>query len=198
MNFTEESGKLEPRRLIGELNEIFTEFDGIIEKNHCERIKTIGDAYLCVCGMPEPNPRHAENILDSAIGIIRYLEKRRPRCGVRWKMRIGIHTGRVVGGVVGVKKYIYDVFGDTINTASRMETNSEPMKINISETTFHLVKDKYNFIERGSFSVKGKGEMRMYFVADKQVEKQKYDGPESDAWQPQMTGTHRWHVRTAK
>ncbi len=176
VRFTEMSSKLEPRRLIGELNEIFTEFDRIIEDNSCERIKTIGDAYLCVCGMPESNAHHAESIVKSAIEIIRYLKKRQEdENNIQWNMRIGIHSGRVVGGVVGVKKYIYDVFGDTINTASRMETNSEPMKINISESTYHLVKDKYKFNERGPLSVKGKGEMKMYFVADEEIGKQEDD-----------------------
>ncbi len=197
VSFTKMSNDLEPKILIRELNELFTKFDEIIEKNHCERIKTIGDAYLCVCGMPEANPYHAENILNSAIEIIRYLKKRQQCSNIQWEMRIGIHSGRVVGGVVGVKKYIYDVFGDTINTASRMETNSEPMKINISETTYQIVKNKYNFIERGSFAVKGKGEMKMYFIDDEEFKEQDDDSPESEEWQ-QATGTYRLQLLTAK
>jgi len=197
VSFTKMSNDLEPKILIRELNELFTKFDQIIEKNHCERIKTIGDAYLCVCGMPEANPCHAENILNSAIEIIRYLKKRQRCSNIQWEMRIGIHSGRVVGGVVGVKKYIYDVFGDTINTASRMETNSKPMKINISESTYQLVKDKYNFFERGFFSVKGKGEMKMYFVLEPEIENQDDDSSESEEWQ-QATGTYRLQLLTAK
>jgi len=164
VGFTSLSTGLEPKILIDELNDIFTQFDNIIEKNHCERIKTIGDAYLCVCGMPEENPDHAENIVKSAISIIHYLRERNQHSEIQWCIRIGIHTGKVVGGVVGVKKYIYDVFGDTINTAARMESNSEAMKINVSETTFNIVKNKFSFISRGTMSVKGKGEMNMYFV----------------------------------
>lgn len=167
VGFTNISNSLTPKVLIDELNEIFTAFDNIISHNNCERIKTIGDAYLCVCGMPSTDEKHAEKILDSAIMIIKYLNKRNKTSPIEWKIRIGIHTGRVVGGVVGIKKYIYDVFGDTINTASRMESNSEPMKINISESTYSLVKDKYNFIERGTIDVKGKGEMKMFFVTGK-------------------------------
>ena len=110
---------------------------------------------------------HAENIVDSAIQIIRYLEKRNSTTTLQWKIRIGIHSGRVVGGVVGIKKYIYDVFGDTINTACRMEQNSEPMKINLSEVTYGLVKDNYELSERGELEVKGKGMMKMYFVTDR-------------------------------
>ncbi|MCP4344619.1 MAG: tetratricopeptide repeat protein [Desulfobacterales bacterium] len=164
VGFTNISSTLEPNFLIDELNDIFTIFDNIIEKNQCERIKTIGDAYLCVCGMPMEDPNHAENIVKSSIQIIQYLKERNQYSETEWKIRIGIHTGKVVGGVVGVKKYIYDVFGDTINTASRMESNSEPMKINISEVTYKFVKDKFEFIEREPLEVKGKGEMKMYFV----------------------------------
>lgn len=164
VGFTKLSAQLDPSFLIGELNEIFTAFDNIAENNHCERIKTIGDAYLCVCGMPESNPNHAVNMVTAAIEIIEYLRQRNQGTKAQWEIRVGIHTGKVVGGVVGIKKYIYDVFGDTINTASRMESNSEAMKINISETTYQLVKDKFETIERGSLPVKGKGEMRMYFV----------------------------------
>jgi class 3 adenylate cyclase/tetratricopeptide (TPR) repeat protein len=164
VGFTHLSTQLEPKVLISELSNIFTAFDNIVEKNQCERIKTIGDAYFSVCGMPEENPHHAEKIVQSAIEIIEYLRKRNHTSQFKWKIRIGIHTGKVVGGVVGVKKYIYDVFGDTINTTSRMESNSEPMKINISETTYQIIKDKFTVIERGSIPVKGKGEMKMYFV----------------------------------
>jgi class 3 adenylate cyclase len=166
VGFTNLSSQLEPNIVISELNNIFTAFDNIIEIYQCERIKTIGDAYFCVCGMPEENPRHAENIIQSAIEIIKYLKKRNQTSPFKWEIRIGIHTGSVVGGVVGVKKYIYDVFGDAINTASRMESNSEPMKINISETTYEIVKNQFKTIERGSIHVKGKGKMKMYFIEE--------------------------------
>jgi class 3 adenylate cyclase/uncharacterized protein HemY len=166
VGFTNLSSQLKAKTVISELNNIFTTFDNIIEIYQCERIKTIGDAYFCVCGMPEENPDHAENIVQSAIEIINYLKKRNETSSLKWEIRIGIHTGKVVGGVVGVKKYIYDVFGDAVNTASRMESNSEPMKINISETTYQIVKNKFKTIERGSIDVKGKGEMKMYFVEE--------------------------------
>ncbi len=160
VNFTDISSNMQPADLINELNEMFTVFDEIMEKNGCERIKTIGDAYLAVCGMPESNIKHAENMVKSAKEIISYLESRNGS----WKVRIGINTGKVVGGVVGTKKYIYDVFGDTINTASRMETTSEKMRINISQSTYDLVKNSYSCIGRGSFNVKGKGLTKMYYV----------------------------------
>ena len=164
VGFTEISGQIEPHALIAELNDIFTEFDRIIRKNSCERIKTIGDAYLCVCGIPESSEQHAFNILSSAVEMMNYINLRNKRTELQWPIRIGVHSGKVVAGVVGVEKYIYDVFGDTINTASRMESNSEPMKINVSSTTYELVKDKFEFAERGEMHVKGKGSIKMYFL----------------------------------
>lgn len=164
VGFTEISSDLSPRVLIEELNIIFTAFDNIIETNDCERIKTIGDAYMAVSGMPNPNENHAVNLVRSAIQIIKYLRERNETSEIEWKVRIGLHSGSIVGGIVGVKKYIYDVFGDTVNSASRMESNSEVMKINISETTYELVKNNFNFIERPALDVKGKGKMKMWFV----------------------------------
>jgi len=164
VNFTRISETMEPAALIGELNELFTAFDRIARSCGCERIKTIGDAYMCVCGMPEKNDVHAENIINAALQICKYLEKRNTESTVKWQIRIGIHSGKVVGGVVGTEKYIYDVFGDTINTASRMESNSEPMKINVSEETFKLTSEKFSFAERPCKEIKGKGIFRMYFV----------------------------------
>ena len=132
VGFTEASSNLDPKKLIKELNDIYSAFDDIMIKYDCERIKTIGDAYLAVCGMPLENTQHAEMILKASFEIIQYIQKRNISTQLRWQIRIGLHSGNVVGGIVGVKKYIYDVFGDTINTASRMESNSEPMRVNIS------------------------------------------------------------------
>ncbi|MEA3477506.1 MAG: adenylate/guanylate cyclase domain-containing protein, partial [Bacteroidota bacterium] len=167
VGFTKLSTELEPNVLIDELNDIFTAFDDIMSACGCERIKTIGDAYLAVCGLPKPNDQHARNIIDAAIKIRKYLEKRNAKASIKWRIRIGIHSGKVVGGVVGVRKYIYDVFGDTINTTSRMESNSEPMQINVSETTYEMVKDHYGFTPREIVEIKGKGEMRMFFLSEK-------------------------------
>jgi class 3 adenylate cyclase len=164
VDFTSMSERLDPVTLINELNDIFTAFDTIIERHGCERIKTIGDAYLALCGMPLANARHTESVLDSALEILEYLKERNTSAQHAWHIRIGIHTGRVVGGVVGVHKYIYDVFGDTINTASRMESNSAPMCINVSETSYSRAKDNYNFEPREPIEVKGKGLQRMYFL----------------------------------
>lgn len=163
-NFTSTSEKLDPVFLISELNDIFTTFDAIMEKYGCERIKTIGDAYMAVCGLPVPVEDHALRMIKAAREILEALEARNAQSEVQWRIRIGINTGQIVGGVVGVKKYIYDVFGDTINTASRMESNSEPMRINISESTYLLVKDEFETTPRTPIEVKGKGLQSMYFI----------------------------------
>lgn len=164
VDFTEKSSRIEPKVLINELNDIIEGFDIIMEKHHCERIKTVGDAYWAVCGMPIPNKNHAENILNAAIETLEFLKKRNKTSEHKWEIRIGVHAGQVVGGIIGSKKYIYDVFGDTINTASRLEKNSEPMRIHLSETIYELVKDKFDFEEQPPLEVKGKGKMKMYFI----------------------------------
>lgn len=167
VKFTQLSSMLEPEALINELDEMFTAFDDIMEKNDCERIKTIGDAYLAVCGMPDKNPKHAENMAKAALDIVKYLRKRNENALINWKIRVGIHSGEVIGSVVGIKKYIYDIFGDTVNTASRMESQSEPMKINISETTYNLIAKSFNCTKRPRIHLKGKGGTDMYFLEGK-------------------------------
>jgi DNA-binding response OmpR family regulator len=160
VGFTQMSSELEPIALIGLLNTMFTAFDNIMQTYACERIKTSGDGYLAVCGMPNPDPNHAANVVQAAQELIRFLRSSK----FPWKVRIGIHSGPVVGGVVGVQKYIYDVFGDTINTAARMENYSEPMQINISEATYRRVAGKFKVINREITQVRGKGNLAMYFV----------------------------------
>ena len=164
VGFTQQSAKLEPKQLIDELNEIFTAFDNVVEKHACERIKTIGDSYMAVCGLPRANPNHAENIIRSAVEMIQFLEKKNLESKIEWQMRVGINSGNVIAGVVGIKKYLYDVFGDTINIASRMESCSDPMRINVSESTYIIVKDKFKFEPRGEIEVKGKGAINMFFI----------------------------------
>ena len=172
VGFTQISSVLDPKELIQELNDIYTAFDEIMVRYDCERIKTIGDAYLAVCGMPQKNNSHAEMMLRASMDVIQFIKNRNKTSKLKWTMRIGMHSGIVVGGIVGVKKYIYDVFGDTINTASRMERNSVPMRINISEETYLLIRDteftktnKIAFEKRDPIQVKGKGTMIMYFVS---------------------------------
>lgn len=171
VGFTNTSKNLDPKFLIEELNDIFTTFDNIMERHGCERIKTIGDAYMGVCGLPAPNENHAQNIARASMEIVEALENRNKKSSQIWEIRVGIHTGRVTGGIVGVKKYIYDVFGDTVNTAARMESHSEPMRVNVSQTTYERLKDQFLFEKRQPLVVKGKGLFQMYFLKEEKTEK---------------------------
>lgn len=164
VGFTNISSKIQPKNLINELNEIFTAFDQIMDKHSCSRVKTIGDAYMAVCGMPVENSRHAVNIVAAALDCVEFMKRRNEVSKIQWLVRIGVHSGPVVGGIVGVNKYIYDIFGDTVNTASRMESNSEPLKVNISPSTYEQVKHRFRVEPRPPMIVKGKGELAMYFV----------------------------------
>jgi class 3 adenylate cyclase len=163
-DFTLMASTISPVKLVKELNDIFSHFDDIMEAYEIEKIETIGDAYFAACGVPEKNKDHACRCIEAAKQMFRYLEERNKNTEIQWKMRVGIHSGPVVAGVVGKKKYTYDLFGDTVNTASRMETNGEVGKINISETTYELIKERYHCFNRGQVNAKGKGNLNMYFV----------------------------------
>ena len=164
-NFTTISKELSPQELVDELHACFKGFDEICSKHTIEKIKTIGDAYLAVCGLPQADEHHAEHVVHAALEIREFMKKRREILGAKtFEIRIGINSGSVVAGIVGVKKFAYDIWGDTVNTAARMEQNSEPGKINISETTHALVKDKFACEFRGEIDAKNKGKLAMYFV----------------------------------
>jgi len=164
VDFTQASASIEPEALIGDLNEIFTAFDGIMLSYGCERIKTIGDAYMAAAGLPDPHPDHAYAMACAARDMIAWLEERNASSPRPWRIRVGLHSGSVVAGIVGTQRYIYDVFGDAVNTASRMESASEPMRVNLSEATKELLANRLPLEPRPEIEVKGKGPMRMYFV----------------------------------
>jgi class 3 adenylate cyclase len=124
----------------------------------------MGDSYLAVSGLPEPTPDHAHNIARVALRMLRYIEKRNSAHAEAWHCRIGINSGSVVGSLVGVQKYVYDIFGPGINMAARLEALSEPMKITISEDTYQLIKDDFQCAERGTFELKGFGEQKVYYL----------------------------------
>jgi class 3 adenylate cyclase len=154
----------DPAALVTELNDMFTVFDRITDMLNCERIRTVGDSYLAVSGLPEPTPDHAHNIARVALRMLRYIEKRNSAHADAWYCRIGINSGPVVGSLVGVQKYVYDIFGPGINMAARLEALSEPMKITISEDTYQLIKDDFQCVERGTFELKGFGEQKVYYL----------------------------------
>ncbi len=161
---TEMAISRDPAALITELNDIFTVFDRITDLFGCERIRTVGDAYMAVSGLPEQNPEHAHNIARVALRMMRYIERRNSAHLEAWHARIGINSGPVIGSLVGVQKYVYDIFGPGVNMAARMESLSEPMKITISENTYQLIKDDFLCAERGEFEVKGFGKNTLYFL----------------------------------
>ncbi len=177
--FTEQSAKLSAAELVHEINHCFEAFDSIIEKYNIEKIKTIGDAYMAAGGLPVPTDDSVKNTVLAALEMQAFIVKRKNEFdaqissplgrlgGARFEMRVGIHTGPVVAGIVGVKKFQYDIWGDTVNTAARMESCGELGSVNISQATFELLKDypDFTFKSRGKIEAKGKGVLEMYFVS---------------------------------
>ncbi len=164
VNFTEFSSTISPEELVLLLNQIFSQFDRLTLSKGLEKIKTIGDAYMVVGGLPEPNPNHAQAIADLALAMQATMTKFNQEHWTDLQLRIGINTGSVVAGVIGMNKFIYDLWGDAVNTASRMESHSLPGKIQISETTYQLLTEDYLVEERGLIEVKGKGLMKTYWL----------------------------------
>lgn len=167
-NFSAIAEKLSPEDLVKELDFYFKTFDKIITKHGLEKIKTIGDAYMCVGGLPEKKDSHVEDIVRAALEIqttLIQLKKEREKKGQPFfEARIGIHTGPLIAGVVGSSKFAYDVWGDTVNVAARLESTSEAGKVNISASTFEMVKEEFDCEYRGKIPIKNKGEVEMYFV----------------------------------
>ena len=168
--FTEKSEKLTAKELIDEINVCFRAFDHICESYRIEKIKTIGDAYMAAGGLPEPSDDAVKNTVLAALAMKAFIDERiaikRAKNEIPFEMRLGIHTGPVVAGIVGVKKFQYDIWGDTVNTASRMESGGETGRVNISQQTYELVKHdpQFTFEARGKIQVKGKKDIHMYFV----------------------------------
>jgi class 3 adenylate cyclase len=168
VDFTHFAENTQPRILVDELNGFFSAFDEIVADQHVEKLKTIGDAYMCVGGLPNPNKQHA---VDSCIAALRMqhhmtvanMQRARMRLEPR-HIRIGLHTGSVMAGVVGKSKFTYDIWGDAVNVAARMESAGEAGQINVSESTYHHVKSFFEATARGTISVKNKGELAMYFI----------------------------------
>ncbi|MEO5500611.1 MAG: adenylate/guanylate cyclase domain-containing protein [Ginsengibacter sp.] len=166
--FTLIADKMSPQDLLEELNVRFLAFDAIVEKHNLEKIKTIGDSYMCAGGIPILNEHHVENIVRASLEIrdfiLSYNQKRTEAGFKPWGMRIGVHVGPIVAGVVGKKKYVYDIWGSTVNIASRMESNGEPGHVNISSAIYEIIKNKFHCVYRGKIHAKNIGEIDMYYV----------------------------------
>jgi class 3 adenylate cyclase len=179
VGFTPLSSQMSPKELVNILNDIFSTFDQLAEQHQLEKIKTIGDAYMIVGGLPVAREDHAEAIAKMALDMITAVNQFQHNSLVQnllqiqhqptLEIRIGINTGSVVAGVIGIKKFSYDLWGDTVNVASRMESQGEPGKIQVTTTTYAQLKDKFVFEERGEIEVKGKGKMTTYWLLGKQT-----------------------------
>lgn len=158
VGFTPMSASMEPEEVVAKLNEVFTHFDSLAEAHGVEKIRTIGDSYMAAAGVPAPRADHAEALASMALSMMDYAKSSPLR------FRIGIHSGPVVAGVIGTRKFQYDIWGDTVNTASRMESHGEPGRIQISESTRHLIADVFVTIPQGTIEIKGKGLLQTWWL----------------------------------
>lgn len=178
VNFTELSAQIPPTKLVDLLNKIFSVFDRLTEKHGLEKIKTIGDAYMVVGGLPTSRPDHAEAVVEMALDMQQAINRFQRNDGKPFDLRIGINTGPVVAGVIGMKKFAYDLWGDTVNVASRMESTGMAGGIQVTAATYKLLKDKYVFEERDAITIKGKGEMITYWLTERKIYRTRREEPE--------------------
>ena len=162
--FTQAVSTMPAKHLVQELDQIFRGFDEIIVAHGLEKIKTIGDAYMAACGLPLPADDHAQRCARAALALTHFITERNQTAAMKWGLRVGVHSGAVVAGIVGKNKYAYDVWGDTVNIASRLESAGEVNKVNVSAYTFGLIRDQFHCEYRGKLPAKGKGDIDMYFV----------------------------------
>ncbi|MCB0794983.1 MAG: adenylate/guanylate cyclase domain-containing protein, partial [Flavobacteriales bacterium] len=164
VGFTRFSEQMPPHELVAVLNTYFTAFDALAERHGLEKIKTIGDAYMVAAGVPNPDPDHARKICAFALELLDALQRINRELGHSLELRIGVHCGPVAAGVIGTRKFAYDLWGDTVNTASRMESHGIGSRVQTTERIYLACRDRFTFEERGMVEVKGKGSMRTYFL----------------------------------
>ena len=166
VGFTDMVASSDPSVTVTELNDIYSAFDRIGEQFGCERIKTIGDAYITVAGLPDPTPDHSKAAANAAIRFVRYLERRNMSHPNQWRCRIGLATGAVVGSVVGIQKYVYDIFGPAVNLASRLQEFSEPMQISVQHEMAQTLRDQFDMESLGTRDIRGFSEQQVWHLMD--------------------------------
>jgi class 3 adenylate cyclase len=166
VGFTEMAISRDPGALIAELNDVFTSFDRIMEHCRVERIKTIGDAYMAVAGVPEPDPDHEFHVARAALRMRRFLERRNDSATNRWRCRIGLGVGPLIGSIVGVQKYVYDIFGPAVNLAARLEHIAEPMQILTTSEMANRIRDEFVLRPVGAVEIKGFGRQELFALED--------------------------------
>jgi len=164
VGFTDLTKTMKPHDLVSLLNKVITGFDQLSEQLHIEKIKTIGDAYLVVSGLPDENSNHAPDVSRMALEMLKFIEDFNRTENMNLQIRIGIHSGAVIGGIIGPKKFTFDLWGDTVNLASRLETTGLPGKIQVSQTTYELLQKDFIFEAREPIDVKGHGKVQTYFL----------------------------------
>ena len=162
--FTRLSANITPEAVVNCLNVIFSAFDQLAEDLHLEKIKTIGDAYMVVGGVPTPRPDHVEAVVEMALAMLDACKRLSNGTEMPFTMRVGINTGPVVAGVIGIKKFIYDLWGDTVNLASRMESHGVTGEVQVTEAVYEQMREKYLFEPRGKIEIKGRGERQTYLL----------------------------------
>jgi len=164
VGFTSISSELEPQLLVSDLNRLFSEFDALCERTEVEKIKTIGDAYLAVGGLPGTRADHATAVAELALGMVEAVARLNVSSGRDWRIRIGVHSGPAVAGVIGTRKFVYDVWGDTVNVASRLESSAEPNLIHISKPVAEALRGTFDLEPRGTIDLKGKGKTESFLL----------------------------------
>ena len=179
VGFTKFSTSIEPEQVVSKLDTIFSEFDHIIDRNGLEKIKTIGDAYMAVTGIPQTQSRHLEALARAALDMQDAMDRLNKTLAQTMQVRIGLHAGSVVAGIIGERKFAYDLWGDTVNTASRLESHGEAGRIHCSQVLYESVKNDFDFEERGTIEIRGKGSMQTYFLVGTRHEKSRQFGADS-------------------
>jgi class 3 adenylate cyclase len=169
VDFTPLTERLPPERVVGVLDEVFSAFDELAQRHGLEKIKTIGDAYMVVAGLPEPRTDHAEAMAEMALDMQETIARLRRALGLELAIRVGMASGPAIAGVIGRRKFIYDLWGDTVNTASRMETHSPAGRIQVTAATYERLRDEYRFEERGAIEIKGKGRLPAYLLVGRRA-----------------------------